>query len=156
MAITVHRLAPASAQLDRQLWPYECTFETPYRDPTQFVETAFSMFPVITAAEVTIHQVVFEPRTPAPLTLSPRSWSEMQENTVLRADTGESSRALVISCLSEWFDFTFCPGSENFTVYADHDEFCTFYTRGRAEMRKLINALVAGGFRFVDGYRRPS
>jgi len=154
MAILLHDSVGDPARVNSQLWTCQCTFETPYRDPTRFVETAFSMFPHVVATEAAIHEVIFTPRSAPPPTLRHMAWRKIQGHSVLRADSLESSRVLLIGCLSEWVDFTFTFEGAELMIYADHDKFSTYFGRTQEMVDRVSKVLVEEEIRLIDGYRR--
>jgi hypothetical protein len=54
----------------------------------------------------------------------------------------------------EWIDFLFVPEPELFAIYADHDEFTTFYAQNLTELQRIADALSIGGFKAKPQYQR--
>ncbi len=46
----------------------------------------------------------------------------------LRAKGQQNVAELLEAMLGDWIDFVFVPTTESFAIYADHDEYTTFYT----------------------------
>ena len=55
--------------------------------------------------------------------------------------------------LSEWIDFLLVPMPESFVIYADHDEYTTFFARREEQLSGVVEALTAARFREVDYVR---
>lgn len=39
-------------------------------------------------------------------------------------------------------------------IYADHDEYCTFYSSERSNLARVREALINAGFQVVEDYER--
>ena len=64
---------------------------------------------------------------------------------------------LLRASLGDWVDFLFLPVPELFAIYADHDEFTTFYTSEESHLDSITTALTNAGFEPVTNYfREPS
>ena len=61
---------------------------------------------------------------------------------------------LLRAALSDWVDFLFVPTPEPFVIYADHDEYTTFYAQDRSNLSQVTEALLAQGFEQIAGYER--
>jgi hypothetical protein len=58
--------------------------------------------------------------------------------------------------LGDWVDFVFVPTPEVVAIYADHDEYTTFYTRDNTTLKNLASGLEKSGFEAVRDYTRRS
>ena len=146
--------AEALEEFCRNPWEFQQTFETPLKNLQPFVKAIVSSGEGLQTASLIIDQVVFEPRAliqmfekySVPLTydhgvcLSPEGQHEVEE--------------LLGSVLSEWIDFLFLPGMQSFAIYADHDEYTTFYSRARTGIDRLAVLLSDHGFKRVPNYER--
>ena len=61
---------------------------------------------------------------------------------------------LLHAALSDWLDFLFVPAPRPFVIYADHDEYTTFYANTRSNLNRVAEPLLARGFEEVSGYQR--
>ena len=61
---------------------------------------------------------------------------------------------LLHAALSDWMDFLFVPSPEPFVIYADHDEYTTFYAHSRSNLNHIAEPLAAQGFKEISGYIR--
>jgi hypothetical protein len=61
---------------------------------------------------------------------------------------------LLEAALSDWIDFIFVPTPKPFVIYADHDEFTTFYANTKSNLNPVVEALSARGFKRVQDYER--
>ena len=76
---------------------------------------------------MTIDEYVFEPKTLNAF-LADRSICETITHAVsLEAESKQAFEALLRVTLADWIDFLFIPSPKRFAVYADHDEYITFY-----------------------------
>jgi hypothetical protein len=60
-----------------------------------------------------------------------------------------------VATLSESIDFVFVPSPASFMLYADHDEYVTFFSRKKSHLTRVVQALSRIGIVPVQ-YRRWS
>ena len=65
----------------------------------------------------------------------------------------EEVRLLLHAIFSDWVDFIFVPEPKSFAIYADHDEYTTFFAHTRSNLNRVVNAL-SDGFKTVPEYER--
>ena len=53
----------------------------------------------------------------------------------------------------DWIDFVLIPTPKQFAIYADHDEYTTFFAHTRSNLNCVVRPLVEQGFKQVD-YQR--
>lgn len=58
------------------------------------------------------------------------------------------------AALGDWVDFVFVPVPKPFVIYADHDEYTTFYANTKSNLNRVAQALIAAGFEKVLDYER--
>lgn len=46
------------------------------------------------------------------------------------------------------------PAPKPFVIYADHDEYATFYANTRSNLNRVTDALLTQGFEEVSGYQK--
>jgi hypothetical protein len=56
--------------------------------------------------------------------------------------------------MADWIDFLFVPSPEDFAIYADHDEYTTFYAVDSNTLHTLCTQLCSSGFERVSSFRR--
>ena len=66
----------------------------------------------------------------------------------------EESEALLEAALGDWVDFIFVPEPRSFAIYADHDEFTTFFAQNRSNLNRVVQALSGEGFKLESEYQR--
>ncbi len=108
----------------------------------------------VQAASLTIDVVVFEPKAVIDMLTRFSISSEPARGLCLIAGGELEVEELLVTVLSEWIDFLFVPQPESFAIYADHDEYTTFYTHTRTELDRLTEALACKGFKAVSNYER--
>ncbi|NOT22359.1 MAG: hypothetical protein HOP22_06490 [Nitrospiraceae bacterium] len=141
-------------QFQRNPWPFQTTFETPLKDLERFVSTFFAVHQPIESGCVTIDGYVFEPKTLNAF-LTERSVSEqVTHDVVLEAEGQQEVEALLSATLADWIDFLFIPSPKRFAIYADHDEFTTFYANTKGNLSKIVHALREKGFKTIDDHIR--
>lgn len=60
------------------------------------------------------------------------------------------------AALGDPIDFLFVPVPQSFAIYADHDEFTTFYFSGKETESLVTERLCATGFEWMKGYTREA
>ena len=140
-------------QFRKSPWKFQQTFKTPLNNLQPFVATIISTASPEIAC-VTIEQAVFEPKHWIDLltrhSLSPRYGKGASVTAVGRQEVEE----LLHTAFTDWFDFLFVPTPKPFVIYADHDEYTTFYANTRSNLNRVVEALVAQGFEQIAEYKR--
>lgn len=135
-------------------WRFQKTFETPLKDLPRFVSTFLALFQ-LESGVVKTDQVVFEPEHLLRL-MGDRSILVSDWRFILKADSQREIAVLLEATLSDWVDFIFVPHPESFAIYADHDEFITFFTLQELTLKRLGEALEQAGFKPANWYTRPT
>jgi hypothetical protein len=81
---------------------------------------------------------------------------ENHYDLTIEAEGRHAIANLLQAALGDWVDFVFVPSPETFAMYADHDEYTTFYTLDDGILRNLISGLQKSGFQAVLDYTRAS
>jgi hypothetical protein len=100
--------------------------------------------------------VVFEPKDLLRLLANNSLSVQDQYHLTIQAEGQQAVADLLQAALGDWADFVFVPSPEVVAVYADHDEYTTFYTRDDAALKNLASALETSGFEAVRDYTRRS
>jgi hypothetical protein len=143
----------ALKQIRKASWKFQQTFKTPLNNLQPYVAAILSAASPETAC-VTIEQAVFEPKHWIDLltrySLPPR----YSKGVSVTAVGAQEMQELLRTAFTDWFDFLFVPTPKPFVIYADHDEYTTFYANTRSNLNRVLEALVAQGFEEVAEYRR--
>ena len=138
----------------RTPWRFQQTFQTPLQNLRPFVSTIVRAKEPLQGGSVTLDQVIFEPKNWMALlsrhSLPPEYGGEW---TVTAGNTDEVEELLEAS-LSDCLDFLFIPTPKRFVIYADHDEFTSFYANTKSSLNGIGEALSGKGFKLVSGYER--
>jgi hypothetical protein len=118
------------------------------------VATILSTNQQIESGRVTIAQEVFEPESLIDLVTKYALPLRYSSDVSLVATGKQEVETLLETVFSEWLDFIFVPEPQQFSIYADHDEFTTFFTHPQPEMEKLVGALTGKGFSKIPDYQR--
>lgn len=138
----------------RTPWKFQQTFLTPLKNLEPFVSTIISAHAPLEKACVTIDQVVFEPQSLKAFLAQYSISEEVGHDISLEAVGQQVVKALLRSTLADWIDFLFVPTPKAFVIYADHDEYTTFYANTKGDLNRLVIALSANGFEMVEDYER--
>jgi hypothetical protein len=141
-------------QFQRTPWPFQETFHTPLKDLDRFVSTFSSVHQPLACGCVTIDQYVFEPKTLNAYLAQYSVSEQITHGVCLKADGQQQIEALLRATLADWIDFLFIPTPKRFAIYADHDEYTTFYANTKGDLSRIILALREKGFKKVDEYVR--
>ncbi|HUR45435.1 MAG TPA: hypothetical protein VMZ27_06090 [Candidatus Saccharimonadales bacterium] len=148
--MTLVKTPGALKKFIRTPWRFQQTFQTPLQDLERFVSVIMAANPAQTAT-VTIQEIVFECDTlNASLGVAPGT---LRHNDSITASDGEAGK-LLFQCLSGWIDFLYTPSPKPFIIYADHDEYATFYANTKSGLNQVIIPLRDAGFKIVDDWTR--
>jgi len=151
--MTLSEAAGEIKRFRRRSWKFQRTFETPLKNLRSFVTTILATSP-LKQGRTTVEQVVFEPKHLLDL-LASRSIPAQHCRSVTLTTTDKSEIApLLEAALGDWVDFLFVPVPTSFVIYADHDEYITFFANSRSNLNRVISALEAKGFKNVPNYIR--
>lgn len=132
---------------------FQKTFKAPLKRLPSFLNAIVSTSKAQTAT-VTIQEVVFEPKHwIAFLTrysLSPR----YGKGVSVTAEGQHEILEMLEATFADWIDFLFAPTPKPFVVYADHDEYVTFYANTRSNLNRIAEVLAADGFEEIADFKR--
>jgi hypothetical protein len=114
-------------------WPFQQTFKTPRKDLTRFVSTLLATFS-LEKGTLSTDEVVFEPKDLLMLLTQNSVPVKDCYHLTIRADGEREIAELLRAALGDWVDFVFVSSPEVVAIYADHDEYTTFYTRDDATL----------------------
>ena len=140
-------------QFRANVWHFQATLVTPRHAMKSFLSALFETFPVLEGT-VTTDQVVFEPDHVMELLNPGGIFLENIWEFTLKASGASDIAALLDATLNDWIDFTFIPTPALFAIYADHDEYTTFYANTRSNLNRVVEDLVAPGFEQIAEYKR--
>jgi hypothetical protein len=108
---------------------------------------------------LTVELVVFEPENLLKLlarhSISPESVPAEYFMHVTITATGQVEIAeLLEAALGDWVNFVFVPTPELFAIYADHDEYTTFFASEQSDLLLMTTKLVGEGFRPISDWMR--
>jgi len=103
---------------------------------------------------LTIDQVVFEPKKLNALLAKYSLPVQARRDWSMVASGREEAAELLEAALSDWVDFVFIPEPKPFAIYADHDEYVTFFASTKSNLNSVADPLSAQGFKSVQGYER--
>ena len=134
-------------------WPFQQTFKSPLKDLNRFVSTFLAPFSFAEGA-LSTDEVVFEPKNLLHLLANNSLSVEDQYHLTIRAVGHHAIANLLEATLADWIDFVFVPSPEALAIYADHDEFTTFYAPDDVTLKHVASGLVKSGFEAVLDYTR--
>jgi hypothetical protein len=144
----------AMKRFGRNPWRIQQTFETPLHDIDGFVSVISSIHVQIQKASVTIDQIVFDAEHLSALIPADGSGIQLVRDTSITAYDRQEVERLLRAAFSDWLDFLFVPTPKTFVIYADHDEFATFYANSKSHLNRIVRPLAAHGYRVVPNWKR--
>jgi hypothetical protein len=144
----------ALKQVRRTAWKFQQTFKTPLKNLQPFVATIVSAGQSFQTACITIDQAVFEPKHWIDLLIRHSLPPRYQKGTSVMAVGQQEIEELLLAVLSDWVDFVFVPVPKTFVIYADHDEYTTFYANTSSNLNRVAEPLLTQGVEEVSGYQR--
>ncbi len=150
-------LSAASGSLKRLrkvTWRFQQTFLTPLPNLQPFVAATISGREKILSGTVTVDSVVFEPKNLNALLASQSLPPTLQRDSCVEATGQQQVGALLEAALGDWVDFWFVPSPKPFVIYADHDEYTTFFANSKSNLNGVVEPLRREGFKTVDYERK--
>jgi hypothetical protein len=138
----------------RATWRFQATFETPLGNLEEFVATIVSTFTRLEGASIAIDNYVFEPKRLSALLSAQSLPATLKHDCRIDAGNGSEVAATLRAALSDWVDFAFTPVPKPFVIYADHDEYITFFASSKSNLNRVAIPLIEKGFRQVHDYER--
>ena len=123
---------------------------TPLRNLEPFVATIISAREQIQVGTITIDSIVFEPKNLNALLASQSLPPSLQRESSIEAAGCEEVGVLLRAALSDGIDFWFIPTPKPFVIYADHDQYTTFFANMKSNLNGVAEPLLKQGFKRVD------
>lgn len=144
----------AIRRFGRSSWQFQQTFQTPLKKLEPFVAVIMSGLGPVTAGCVIIDQYVFEPKSLKAMLAAQSLAPDFRHDCALTGSGDTETATLLRAALADWVDFLFLPEPKPFVIYADHDEFITFYANTKSDLNRVVLPLVKNGFERVEGWLR--
>jgi len=138
----------------RTPWRFQHTFVTPLQNLQAFVATILSANEAVKSATLTIEQYVFEPKNLIALLGKYSLPPECGQEWIVTASRQTEVAELLAAVLGDWMDFWFIPTPKPFVIYADHDEYATFFANTKSNLNQVVQALSGANFQSVSNYER--
>lgn len=148
--MTLSALPGTLKRLRKVPWRFQQTFATPLRNLQPFVTTILSAREQIQGGTVTIDSIVFEPKNLNELLTRLSLPPVLQRESSVETANHEETSALLQAALSDSVDFWFVPIPKPFVIYADHDEYATFFANSKSNLNGVVELLREQGFRTLD------
>jgi hypothetical protein len=137
-------------------WQFQRSFVTPLKDLKRFVSTILEPY-TFDRAVLTTDDVVFKPDNVLKLFESHSiTVKDYYDNFTVEAESPVEITELLEAVLGNWIDFLFVPIPQQFAIYADHDEYTTFYLPKHSNLNDFSIRLREAGFKAVENYTRAS
>lgn len=150
--MNVSLTAGAIKKFKRTPWRFQHTFQTPLKDIDRFVAAILSADESIESGAVVIDQYAFEPKNLKILLGNPTQ--ALGHDCSISTAGRDEVRKLLRTTLSDWVDFAFIPSPKPFVIFADHDEYATFYANTKSNLNKVVMILLGQGFKRIEKWER--
>lgn len=151
--MNVSQTPGAIKKFGRTPWKFQSTFQTPLRQLDSFVSTILSANEALESASVTVDGYVFEPKHLNAL-LNGKEGAQIGRDITLNVESRDAASELLTAAFSDWVDFVFIPMPKPFVIYADHDEYATFFANNKSNLSLIVAPLLKQGFKEVLNYQR--
>jgi hypothetical protein len=151
--MTLSETPGAVKQFRKKGWRFQQTFLTPVQNLRPFVTTIVSAHE-LQGGCLTIDQAIFEPRRLITLLGKHSIPPQHRHGTSITANTQAELAALLEAAFADPLDFVFTPAPKPFVIFADHDEYTTFFANTRSNLNSVVTALSAQGFKEIRDYER--
>ncbi len=152
--MTLSQMQGSLKRFRRTPWKFQQTFHTPLGNLRPFVATIASALEPLRGGCVIIDQVVFEPEHLIGFLARHSLPAEYGHDWSLTAEGRHETEAVLEAALGDSVDFLFIPTPKPLVIYADHDEYTTFYANSKSNLNRVAKALCAKRFEKVPGYER--
>ncbi len=134
--------------------PFEKTYLAPQGNAEVFVAGIIAALHPVHGAELTVDHVVFEPQHLKAFA----ACGSIHPGTFIRctlAVIGEmEAQSLLQAALTDSIDFLFMPTPRHLVIYADHDEYITFFGAKKSHLSQVKEFMQASGIPEIENYRR--
>lgn len=152
--MTVTHNPGAVKRFRRTPWRFQQTVERPVaKDLDRFVSTIVAGHGDIKEAAITIDQIVFGTARLSALVAATSAPTLSRESSI-SANTHEEIEAILVAAFMDGLDFIFVPAPKPFVVYADHDNWITFYANSKSHLNHIISPLASNGYKLVQNWQR--
>jgi hypothetical protein len=138
----------------RTPWKFQQTFLTPMQRLESYVSVIVSANQQMKSGCLTIEQAVFEPTHLIKLLGSYSLPPQYGPGISLTVTGQQEVEMLLLAIFSDWIDFIFVPEPKSFAMYADHDEYTTFFAHTRSNLNRVVKALTDKRFKMIPDYER--
>jgi len=139
---------------------HQRTFQRPSANLRAFVAAISVALEPVREACVVLDEITFKPENLNSLLARHSISTHPMTNTRYLADwsihssDGSEAQELLMAVLSDWIDFAFIPAPKRFVIYADEDEYVTFFAATKSHLNSVTALLEKSGFHGNDYERR--
>src|SRR6202000_1173810 len=151
--MTLSESPRAVKQFRNQAWRFQQTFGTPFKNLNAFVTTIVSAQELQTAC-LTIDKLIFEPKNLISLLANDSTPPHFTHGSSITAHNQAEAAQLLEAAFRDSLDFIFIPTPKSIVIFADHDEYTTFFANTRSNLNRVVTSLSTQGFQEIPDYER--
>lgn len=151
--MTLSETPGAVKQFRKKAWRFQQTFATPLKNLQAFVTTIVSCSE-LRGGGLTIDRAIFEPRNLIRLLGKHSIPPHYGYGASITADNRAEVVELLEAALGDPVDFIFTPVPKPIVIFADHDEYTTFFANSHSSLSRVVTALNVQGFKEIRDYER--
>ncbi len=125
---------------------HQATFLTPLKDLPRFISLVTPFLGELQSARFRIDLVVFDPQNLTQLTPDVELCQGTFHGDTIEVEGADNCLHVLQLALSDWVDFLFTPDPATMQIYADHDEYITFFTDDKQTLKRIVKELSAAGY----------
>jgi hypothetical protein len=103
---------------------------------------------------IVIDGYVFEPKSLRKLLSAHPQFMNLTHDWSIESIAIQSMKELLLATFQHWIDFAFIPTPQPFAIYADHDEYTTFYAMTKSNLNQVVKPLLAQGITQVKDFEQ--
>jgi hypothetical protein len=149
--VTIAPTPGALKKFKRSSWRFQQTVKTPLPQLDRFVSVIWVALGGLDCVSITLDEVI--KATNIQSLFSEDISNQLGHDTSIRAE-GKPAANLLQAAFADWVDFLCVPTPKPFVIYADHDEYTTFYANSKSALNQIIIPLRDAGFTMVPDWTR--
>ncbi len=142
------------ATFSKKACKFQCAIATPLPNLEPFVDEIISALVPIKSGIIVIDGYVFEPKNLRKLLSAHPQSMNLTRDWSIESIATHNIKELLLATFQDWIDFALVPTPLPFVLYADHDEYTTFYAMTKSNLNRVVKPLLVQGFTQIKDFER--